>query len=68
MKGSLIIDFSRPLDAVRNALVKARKIPIRESDADDWNLEGTSFHHRIECWEDHFVRKVPRRSEDNQRV
>jgi hypothetical protein len=65
---SLIIESSRPLDAVRNAFVKTCKIPIRESYADDWNLQGASFHHRIELGEDHPVREVPGCSEDNYGV
>jgi len=49
---SLIIESSRPLDAVRNAFVKTCKIPIRESYAMT-DLQGASFHHRIELGEDH---------------
>jgi hypothetical protein len=42
--------------------------PLREGDADDWNLEIASFHHRIECREDHLMGEVSGDTEEQQRV
>ena len=47
MKGMLIVDASRSLDAVRDALMETREAPLRKGHANDWNLEGASSHHCI---------------------
>jgi len=68
LKGTLVIDSSRSLNAVCYALVKTIEAPLREGYADDWHLESASFHHGIQCREDHLVRQIARHSEEHQRV
>ena len=67
-EGTLVIDPARSLDAVRHPFVQALQTPLREGDADDRNLERASFHHRIECREDHLVGEIAGHTEDHQRV
>jgi hypothetical protein len=67
-EGSLVIDSARSLETVCNAFVQLPQTPLRERDADDRNLEVTSFHHRIERREDHLVGQITRHSEEHQCV
>ena len=68
VEGTLVIDPARSLYAVRHALVQTRQTPLREGDADHRDLEGSSFHHRIERREDHLVGEIARHTEEHQRV
>ena len=68
VEGALVIDPARSLDAVRHAFVQTRQTPLREGDADDRDLQGASFRHRIECREDHLVGEIARHTEEHQRV
>ena len=68
VEGTLVIDPARSLDAVRHAFAQTRQTPLREGDADDRGLQGTSFRHRIERREDHLVGEIARHTEEHQRV
>ena len=68
VEGALVIDPARSLDAVRHAFAQTRQTPLREGDADDRDLQGASFRHRIERREDHLVGEIARHTEEHQRV
>ena len=68
VEGALVIDPARSLDAVLHAIAQMRQTPLRGGDADDRDLQGASFRHRIERREDHLVGEIARHTEEHQRV
>jgi hypothetical protein len=63
----LIVDSSRTLDTVSHAPVQSNQTPLWEGDTDDWNLESTALHHRIERGKYLLVGQIARHTEDHQR-
>src|SRR5579872_5791779 len=68
LEGPLVVDPSRLLDAVRHAFLQSLQRPLRKCDADDRNVEVSTFHHRIESGKDHFVGEITRHTVDHKSI
>jgi len=51
IEGALVIDPARLLDALRDSSPQSLQTPFGKRDADDRDVQGSAFHHRIECGE-----------------
>ena len=50
------------------AFTRTLQTPLREGNADYRDLQGTSFCHRIQCREDHFVGEIAHNTEEHQHI
>ena len=64
-KGGTHVERRSPY-AIRHASVQTFQAPLREGDADDRNLEISSFHDRIDCREDHLMGEISRDTEEDR--
>src|SRR5665213_2634248 len=68
LKRAFVIDSARSLNAVRRTLVQARQTPLWEGNANDRDVKDPTFHHRIECREDHLMGQISRHAKDYQGI